>query len=134
MTKKKLVSPHGANCYCDGCVAHFQRMGAQLRSPLKIQARLYREHPPKGTADDQTVAFTEVLKRLYQIEDFCRPAGPMARDLWGKSKMPPTFAEARAICERHLPVTLVAIMRKRHGGDNGDEERGKQRAQAATKG
>lgn len=67
--------------------------------------RHYMDHPPKGTADDQTTAFAEVLKRLYVLED----------KAW-EGKVPlDTYCEARAICERHLPVTLVAIMRKRHG-------------------
>lgn len=69
--------------------------------------RLYADHPPRGTADDQTTAFAEVLKRLYQLED--KTIGP------GDGGQRALYCEARAICERHLPTTLVAIMRKRHG-------------------
>jgi hypothetical protein len=113
--RPKNKSHPGPHCYCKECTARYWDKGAQIRRELdeakgtatKAQrvTRLYRDHPPKGTAHDQTDGFTSILCRLYEIEDAVSPVGPAGV----------TFAEARAICERFLPPQLVRTLRERYG-------------------
>lgn len=80
------------------------------KRPGKVEAALgtrrHLDSPPRGTAVDQTRGFHEVLMRLYRIEDQAAPVGG--------ADIGVLFAEARAICERFLPVPLSTTLRNKH--------------------